>query len=79
MRRSMTLWVQLGFLAVFLILVTWVAFLRAPAQPQQARAADAKSRCEARGAWWDDIDKVCAVPMSISSITHRPSPPPPHQ
>lgn len=75
MRRSVTLWVQLGFLAVFLVLVTWFAFLRPPAQPQVAAAGDAKTRCEARGDWWDDIDKVCAVPMSISSITHRPNPP----
>jgi len=71
----MTLWVQLAFLAVFLVLVTWVAFLRPPAQPQPAFGGDAKARCEAKGDWWDDLDKVCAVPMSVSSITHRPNAP----
>ena len=74
MRRSLTLWVQLAFVAIFLVLVTWVAFLHGPPQAQpQPSAATAKSRCEAQGNWWDDVDKVCAVPMAISSITHRPS------
>ncbi len=75
MRRSMTLWVQIAFVAIFLVLVTWVAFLRAPPQPQGPSAGDARTRCEAKGDWWDDVDKVCAVPMSISTITHRPNPP----
>jgi hypothetical protein len=38
-----------------------------------------KQRCEARGDWWDDQDRVCAVPMPIWSFTHRlpgaPKPP----
>ncbi|MDR3513984.1 MAG: hypothetical protein P4L73_20290 [Caulobacteraceae bacterium] len=30
-----------------------------------------KQRCEAHGDWWDDEDRVCAVPMPIWSFTHR--------
>ncbi len=71
MPRSATLWVQLFFLAVFLVACVWLAFLR-PAEPSRATASDAKARCEARGDWWDEQDKVCAVPMPITTLTHRP-------
>jgi hypothetical protein len=30
-----------------------------------------KQRCEAHGDWWDDEDRVCAVPMPIWAFTHR--------
>jgi hypothetical protein len=30
-----------------------------------------KQECEARGNWWDDEDRVCAVPMPIWNFTHR--------
>jgi hypothetical protein len=30
-----------------------------------------KQACEAHGDWWDDEDRVCAVPMPIWSFTHR--------
>lgn len=30
-----------------------------------------KQRCEAHGDWWDDRDRVCAVPMPIWTFTHR--------
>jgi hypothetical protein len=30
-----------------------------------------KERCEAHGDWWDDQDRVCAVPMPIWTFTHR--------
>jgi hypothetical protein len=30
-----------------------------------------KQRCEAQGDWWDDKDRVCAVPMPIWTFTHR--------
>jgi len=75
MRRSATLWVQLFFLAVFLVACVWLAFLR-PAEPNErpgATAGDAKARCEARGDWWDDQDKVCAVPIPITTLTRRPA------
>lgn len=69
MRRSMTLWVQLAFLAAFLIASVWLAFLH-PAPDTTAN--DPKSRCEAKGDWWDDRDKLCAVPMPIETMTRRP-------
>jgi hypothetical protein len=38
-----------------------------------------KQRCEAHGDWWDDRDRVCAIPMPIWSFTHRmPGQPAPH-
>jgi len=75
MRRSATLWVQLVFLAVFLVTAIWVAFLRPADEAAPARAAggDAKARCEAHGDWWDEQDKVCAVPMPITTLTRRPA------
>jgi hypothetical protein len=75
MRRSATLWVQLLFLAVFLIAAVWLAFLRPAEQaaPAFATAGEAKARCEARGDWWDEQDKVCAVPMPVTTLTHRPA------
>jgi hypothetical protein len=30
-----------------------------------------KQRCEAHGDWWDEKDRVCAVPMPIWTFTHR--------
>jgi hypothetical protein len=75
MRRSATLWVQLVFLAVFIVTVVWLAFLRPPGQvaPAFATNGDAKARCEAKGDWWDEQDKACAVPMPITTLTHRPA------
>jgi hypothetical protein len=31
--------------------------------------------CEAKSDWWDPKDRVCAVPMSLSTITGRPAHP----
>lgn len=75
MRRSATLWVQLFFLAVFLVACVWLAFLHPtePAGPSGATTGDAKARCEAKGDWWDDQDRVCAVPMPITTLTRRPA------
>jgi hypothetical protein len=75
MRRSATLWVQLLFLALFLVAAVWLAFLHPADQAAASRAAggDARARCEARGDWWDDQDKVCAVPMPITTLTRRPA------
>jgi hypothetical protein len=28
--------------------------------------------CEARGDWWDWHDRACAIPMPITTFTHRP-------
>jgi hypothetical protein len=75
MRRSATLWVQLFFLTLFLVACVWLAFLHPaePAGPSRATARNARARCEAKGDWWDDQDKLCAVPMPITTLTHRPA------
>ena len=75
MKRRMTLWVQLAFLAVFLLVAGALLFVRVPEMGQpadsaaKAAGADPKSICEARGDWWDDMDKTCAVPMPVAKIT----------
>jgi len=56
--------VQLGFVAAFVVifagLLIYQAYYIWPAQ-----------RCEAHGDWWDEKDKVCAVPVPISMFTGR--------
>jgi hypothetical protein len=37
----------------------------------QSRVVWPRERCEAHGDWWDDEDRVCAVPMPIWTFTHR--------
>lgn len=63
---------QIAFLILFLALCVGFFFLRAPAPP-----TDPKSRCEAKGDWWDAQDRVCAVPMPISHFTGRAAKPGP--
>jgi hypothetical protein len=29
-------------------------------------------RCEARGAWWDPDTRICATPIFLPALTHRP-------
>jgi hypothetical protein len=29
-------------------------------------------RCELHGDWWDPADRVCATPIFLPDITHRP-------
>ena len=29
-------------------------------------------RCEDHGFWWDPATRVCAMPISVTSFTHRP-------
>ena len=33
--------------------------------------------CEEHGHWWDDKDRICAVPVPLSTITGRRLTPPP--
>jgi hypothetical protein len=37
----------------------------------QSRYVWPRQACEAHGSWWDDEDRVCAVPMPIWAFTHR--------
>jgi hypothetical protein len=57
-------WIKLIFLGVFVVAVALI-------WNYQAHAVWPKERCEAHGDWWDDEDRVCAVPMPIWSFTHR--------
>jgi hypothetical protein len=71
MRRSFTGPLQIGFVILILASCVGLLFLQAP--PQRTVAQDARARCEANGDWWDDQDKVCAVPVPLATITGRPS------
>jgi hypothetical protein len=31
-----------------------------------------EKRCEERGAWWDPATRVCATPIYLPNLTHRP-------
>jgi len=73
MKRSMTLRLQLAFAVIFVLVCIGLLFVRPPSGP--APNADAQARCEARGDWWDDKDKLCAVPVPLSTITGRPAAP----
>jgi len=60
MRRLTTLFLALFALAlagVFLVQKFWV---------------DPGIRCEAGKRWWDPDTRICAQPISIAEITHRP-------
>jgi len=47
----------LSVVAIFVYFVFW----QAPGQ-----------RCEMHGSWWDGADRVCAKPIYLPDITHRP-------
>jgi hypothetical protein len=34
-------------------------------------------RCEGHGWWWDSATRVCGMPVSITTFTHRPIGSPP--
>jgi hypothetical protein len=75
MKRRMTLWVQLAFLVIFVAVAAALVFVRGPEPTLRSSAAvtraDARVTCEAKGDWWDEEDQLCAVPMPVSTITHR--------
>ncbi len=57
--------VMAGFVAVFGLsvaaIVVYAVFWQAP-----------ERRCELHGDWWDPADRVCATPIFLPDITHRP-------
>jgi hypothetical protein len=73
MKRSMVPRLQIIFVVIFLAACVGLLFLRPSTQPGPGN--DPQARCEARGDWWDDQDKVCAVPTPLATITGRPSKP----
>jgi hypothetical protein len=62
--------VMAGFAAVFLASVAaitvYAVFWQAP-----------EHRCEQHGNWWDPEDRVCAKPIFLPNVTHRPLGSPP--
>ena len=34
-----------------------------------------RARCEAQGNWWDDKDRICAIPVPLTTLTGRPAHP----
>jgi uncharacterized membrane protein YjdF len=74
MKRSMTGRLQLAFIVVFAIVCIGLLFLHP--RNEAAGGTDARTRCEAKGDWWDDQDHICAVPTPLSTLTHRSASPP---
>jgi hypothetical protein len=57
--------VMLSFAAVFglsvVAIIIYAVYWQAPAQ-----------RCGLHGNWWDPSERVCAKPIFLPDITHRP-------
>ena len=57
--------VMIGFVALFVVCVIAIVIYAVWWQrPEQ--------RCEMFGNWWDASDRVCAKPIFLPNITHRP-------
>src|ERR1700749_4851729 len=57
-------WIKLVFVGFFVVSIGVIWYV-------QAKYVWPKQQCEAHGDWWDDEDRVCAVPMPIWTFTHR--------
>ena len=68
MKRSMVTRVQIIVAAIFLVACVGLLFLH-PSKQQPGPGNDPQSQCEARGLWWDPMDKICAVPTPLATIT----------
>lgn len=60
-------WIRLVFLALF-------AVLTAASWTYTYLVVEPRKRCEAAGRWWSNEDRVCAIPVSVSRFTGRPTP-----
>ena len=58
---------RLGFLSVFALAILGI-------WGYQIGWVQPRDRCEAAHRWWSDEDRKCAIPVSISVFTGRPSP-----
>lgn len=56
-----------AFLALFAVLTVGV-------WTYQIGWVQPRKRCEATGRWWSAQDRECAVPVSVSVFTGRPTP-----
>ena len=59
MRLAFLVLFGLGVVAVWTYQLGWV---------------EPRRRCEASGRWWSGADRQCAVPVSVSVFTGRPTP-----
>jgi hypothetical protein len=57
--------VMLGFVAVFVVGMAVLLIV-------QSLWWDPSRACEERGAWWDPSTRVCATPVTLDKLTHRP-------
>lgn len=62
--------VMLGFVAVFVVGMAGLLIY-------QALWWDPSRACERRGAWWDSSTRICATPITLDKLTHRPFGSPP--
>ena len=62
--------VMLGFVAVFVIAMAGLLIY-------QALWWDPARACERKGAWWDPSTRICATPITLDKLTHRPFGSPP--
>ena len=60
--------VQIIVAAIFLVACVGLLFLH-PSKQQPGPGNDPQSQCEARGLWWDPMDKIFAVPTPLATIT----------
>jgi hypothetical protein len=67
MKRSMVPRMQIIFVVIFLAACVGLLFLHPSKQPGPGN--DPRSQCEAKGLWWDELDKVCATPTPLTTIT----------
>ena len=68
MKASFIPRMQIAFVVLFLLACVGLLFLH-PSKQQPGVGNDPQSQCEAKGLWWDDQDKICAVPTPLATIT----------
>ena len=76
MKASFIPRMQIAFVVLFLLACVGLLFLH-PSKQQPGAGNDPQSQCEAKGLWWDDQDKICAVPTPLATITGHAAKPQP--
>ena len=72
LKRSIVAPLQIAFALILAAVSIGLLFVH-PKAVTASGGTDARSRCEAKGDWWDDQDKVCAVPVPLSTLTGQPA------
>ena len=59
-------WIRIAFLALFAVLTaaTWA---------YQVMVLQPRRTCIENGGWWQDEQRVCGIPVSVSRFTGRPN------